>query len=78
MGHSLLVVSALSLVEPIGLRAAVRMDLSLLFTLDSLITLDRGAITVLSLLLLFALLGLSAFFSSSETALFSQIGRAHV
>lgn len=73
MGHSLLVVSALSLVEPIGLRAAVRMDLSLLFTLDSLITLDRGAITVLSLLLLFALLGLSAFFSSSETALFSLV-----
>jgi putative hemolysin len=75
MGHSLLAVSALSTVEPTGLGAAVWMDLSFLFTLDSLITLDRRAITLLALPVLLALLGLSAFFSSSETALFSLAPR---
>jgi putative hemolysin len=67
MDHNLLAVDALSIVERIDLTTVVQMDLVPLFTLD------RGTITVLSLISLISLLGLSAFFSSSETALFSLV-----
>jgi putative hemolysin len=67
MDYNLLAVYSLFTIERIDLTNVVQMDPIPLFTLD------QGIITILSLLSLLSLLGLSAFFSSSETALFSLV-----
>jgi putative hemolysin len=65
MGYSSSAVYALSTTEWIDSKTTAQMDFLGLFTLD------QGTITVLVIVAILAFLGLSAFFSSSEVALFS-------